>query len=312
MINISNNRLQIILSNTNKALAKAIKSASPQELEVINKNRDLRSVLQSLLKENPEQTASNKTLLQLLKENPTLKNLGSLSSTIKELLNSLKSQKNPLPMEKTLKDFLIDIKEISETSLKNKIVNSGVFLESKLKNAQNPQQIKDIISNDLKSILLRANEEVVNSSLPNKTEILKHIDKLSTQIDYYQLLSHLSNSSVLYLPLSWDALKEGNISLKKAQDDKFYCDIELTLEKYGDILLRLVVFEKNQINIVIDSQNNDFKNIIKENLSLLRSALTKANLSPREIRLLDTNKKTSSSQYEESGDSLKLGFEVKV
>ncbi len=313
MISISSNKkLDIILPNTNKALNEVLKSATPKQLETITQNKDLKSVINSLLQESSANSKSDKALLLLLKNNPTLKDLGNVSTTIKDLLNSIKSEKNPLPVQKVLKEALVDIKQLNESSLKSKITNSGVFLESKLKNAQNTQNIKEIISNDLKAVLLQASEEVAKSSHPNQAEILKHMDKLSLQIDYYQLMSHLSNSSSLYLPFSWDALEEGNIKLKKAEDDKFYCDIELKLKEYGELKLRLVLYEENQLNIQIHSDNTDLQTIVKENISLLRSALIESHITPREIRILDATKTSVPSPYENSLDEINVGFEVKA
>lgn len=648
MINIhANKQLDIILPNTNKALKEVLKGATPKELEVLTKSKDLKSVLNSILKGTSQSSASDKILLQLIKNNPTLKDLGNVSSTIKDLLNSMQTKheatpvekilnkfvsdlnklskettnktqntqsnvqtpqtklndtlkslqvivekspsfpirslsseikqmlnnevlKNPasptnppttqslaqlsktiesvvrglqsnindvdpkalkelvnnlptdktksaLPIEKVLKEFLGDIKQLSsEGSLKSKITDSGVFLESKLKNAQNPQvelrdtlkslqvlvekssiypvksldkhiqtllnnetvknasnntlaqpladdkkaitqvlkgvekivetlqsnlkegdatttktfntlieklqhqmqpklmtpenfklssvqetmqqllpqlsqstlpeakglldalvkilkitpttpvtqlsqnkdiqtmqsslqtlkgamskadplfskevglllnklsslgnaqnlsnsqNIKDIISNDLKSLLLKTANEIANSSHPNQAEILKHTDKLLLQIDYYQLMSHLSNSSSLYLPFSWDSLEEGNINLKKGEDEKFYCDIELKLKEYGELSLRLVLYEENQLNIKILSDNDEFKKIIKENIASLRSALIESNITPREIRLQDATKEIPTSAYENSDENINVGFEIKA
>ncbi|WP_373001422.1 flagellar hook-length control protein FliK [Sulfurimonas sp.] len=655
MINISGNKqLDIILPNTNKALKEVLKGATPKELEVLTKSKDLKSVVNSLLNESAKSSASDKVLLQLLKNNPTLKDLGNVSTTIKELLNSIKANQDPLPMEKilskfisdmkklsdlmpndkpatsnkntnaqssqthqselkdtlkslltlvdkspsfpvkslgtelknlinnealknpvnppstqslaqlskgidtvlrtlqsnikdvdlsslkdslnssisdktkttlpiekVLKEFLTDIKQLgNDGTLKSKITDSGVFLESKLKNAQNPQvelkdtlkalqvlvekssvypvkvlgkhietmlnsetlknasntsltqtmtddkkaltqlvkglekivdtlktnikegdvtttktfntlleklqhqmqpklltpenfklsaiqetmqqlvpmlnksalpeakglldalvkilqiapnttleqftdkkmaqelqnamqplrasmskadplfskdiglllnklnsmasaqnlsaqnNIKEILANDLKSLLLQTSNEVAKSSHPNQAEILKNLDKLALQIDYYQLMSHLSNSSSLYLPFSWDALEQGNINLKKGEEDKFYCDIELKLKEYGELSLRLVLYEENQINIQIHSDNEEFKKIIKENISSLRSALIEAHITPREIRLLDATKKAPTSPYEapseKMSDGINVGFEIKA
>ncbi|MDA3909654.1 MAG: flagellar hook-length control protein FliK [Sulfurimonas sp.] len=655
MINISGNKqLDIILPNTNKALKEVLESATPKELEIITKSKDLKSVVNSLLNESAKSSASDKVLLQLLKNNPTLKDLGNVSTTIKELLNSIKANQDPLliekiltkfisdmkklsdlipndkntnaqldsklqslqtpqnelknilksllaiveksssfvvkslgseiknlinnealksstnppstqslaqlskgietvlrtlssnikdvdlsslkdalnslvtektkiplPIEKVLKEFLGDIKQLgSDGALKSKITDSGIFLESKLKNAQNPQlelketlkslqllvekssvypvkvlskhietmlssetlknasntsltktlpddkkaltqlvkgiekivetlqanlkvgdvtttksfntlleklehqvqsklmtpenfklasiqenmqqlvpmlnksalpeakglldalvkilqttpntslqeftnkkipqelqntmqplkdamgkadplfskdiglllnklnslntaqklsydnNIKEILENDLKSLLLKTGSEVAKSSHPNQAEILKNLDKLALQIDYYQLMSHLSNSSLLYLPFSWDALEKDNINLKKAEEDKFFCDIELKLKEYGELNLRLVLYEENQLNIQIHSDNDEFKKIIKENIPFLRSALIESHITPREIRLLDSTKKVPSSPYEahskEMSDGINIGFEIKA
>ncbi len=326
MINLSANskQLDILLPNTNRALAEVLKNATPKQLELLSQNRDIKSILNSLLTQSSQNSSNDKALLDLLRNNPTLKALGSATDNIKELLQSVKGDqvngkarenalgyKTPLPIEQTLKNFLTNIKDLSEPALKQKFENSGVFLESKLKNATT-KNIKEIISNDLKSILLQASEEIASSSNPNKTDILKQVDKLLLQIDYHQLLSHLSNSSSLYIPFSWEQLQEGHIELKKDKENRFYCDIDLKLKEYGELNLKLTLYDENQLNIQIYSDSSDLKELIKENISSLRSALIESQITPREIRLFDSVKKADISPYENSDKPIDLGFEVKV
>lgn len=520
MVNLSvNKQLDIVMPNTNKALAVVLEQATPKELATLSKDKDLKSIMDSILKNSAQNSSSDKTLLNLAKNNPTLKDLGNVSSTIKDLINTIKLDKNPLPVETTLKNFLVDIKDLSEPLLKQKLENSGIFLESKLKNVQNPQlelksllaaldksiaksdiftvkvlrekisellnnpalkdasnaaltqnlkddpnalkqlskgvsnilatlqeqikggdainsknvaaqlsklehlldpkllsaenfklssikdslnrlstqlsqsknpeakslldsiikilgslksieqnslnafldkkmpqelrnlteslkglinksdavfskettsltdklthfsnpqklatqeNVKDILSQDLKAILSKAGEEISKSSHPHQADLLKQIDKLALQVDYYQLVSHLSNSSSLYLPFSWDSLEEGNINLKKDKDDKFYCDIDLKLKEYGELKLKMVLYEKNQLNIQIYSNSAELKDIIKENVGMLRSALIENEITPREIRLFNTIKKSVTSPYESSYKDIDMGFEVKA
>jgi len=425
MININTNKtLNIILPNTNKALKEVLQSASPTELEKLSTGKDLKSILNTLLKDSSQNSPGDKTLLSLLKNNPTFKELGSITSSVKELHQLLKQDKNPLPLEKQLGTFLSDIKDISEKSLTSKIQNSGIFLESKLKNAKTPaveikqllndlsktlqdtklpnvklintqlrellssdlfknisnkelltntkvdistltelskkvqntteqlqqrisstldksinsndvlfskdtsrtlgkinllnkpeqlqtqMQVKEMLSQDLKAILLKTHEEISASSHPNRQDLLKHIDKLSLQIDYHQLLSHLSNATSLYVPYSWEALEDGNITIKKAKDDKFFTDIELQLKEYGALKLRLGMFEGNQLNINISAESSEFKEILKDNMSTLRKQLHSAGIITNTIRFLDDVKSTSS--YESNLGELAVGFEVKA
>ena len=543
MINISDfKQLGIILPNTNKALQRVLTEATHKELEAITQGKDLKTVLGNILKQSAATPDANKDLLQIVKENPTLKNLGDVSTSIKDLLTSLKSDKNPLPLEKVLENFLSNIKDVKNTPLKQKLDNSGIFLESKLKDVQNPQlelkntlislvknlqnatsptsrlianeakillnsevlrsvktpnletkisnfesiktandnpkalaqlsssieklitslkstlskadsihtpvlaktleqlqhklepkvltsenfklqpikeslqvistqlqksftmeskslmasldkilqvlksiepaptnpatpkaslesfleknvpkmitnlsediksliqkadpifhkdtvsilnkleslntpqklhpqnNVKEIMTNDLKAVLLQAGEEVAKSNHPNQAEISKHIDKLSLQIDNYQLLSHLSNGTSLYLPYSWDMMEEGNIQMKKSDDDKFYCDIYLKLKEFGEVNLKLTLYDKNQLNLHIYSSNKAFKNLIQENISLLRSALIETQITPREIRIHEPKTNAaSSSPYKQVASSgyeseIHMGFEVK-
>jgi len=425
MININTNKtLNIILPNTNKALKEVLQTASPTEIEKLSMGKDLKSILNNLLKESSNNSTADKTLLSLIKNNPTFKELGSITSSVKELHQLLKQDKNPLPLEKQLRTFLSDIKDISEKSLTSKIKNSGIFLESKLKNIETPRveikqllselskslqetklpnvklintqlkellssdlfknisqgellkntkvdlstltelskkvqntteqlhqrinsnldksinpndilfskdtktalgkintlnkpellqnqtQLKEMLSHDIKAILLKTHEEINASNHPNKQELLKHIDKLSLQIDYHQLVSHLSNATSLYIPYSWEALEDGNISLKKAKDNKFFTDIELQLKEYGSLKLRLGMFESNQLNINISAENSEFKEILKSNLPMLRQQLHSVGIMTNEIRFLDDTKTASS--YDTHLSELAVGFEVKA
>lgn len=425
MININTSKsLNIILPNTNKALKEVLDSASPKEFKALSLGKDLASVLDTILKQSNQNPTQDKVLLNLVKNNPTLKDLGNVSSTIKELLQALKQDKNPLPLEKVLQSFLSDIKDVSEKSLKTKIENSGLFLENKIKNLQTPKeelksalselsktlqdtklpnikalntqlkeilssdifkntnssdilgktkidltllsevskkvqvlidkvtvsmssvvdksiapkdvvftkevttlvnklqllnkpeqllsttQIKEMFQGDLKAVLLKTHEEINNSNHPNKQELLKHIDKLTLQIDYHQLVSHLSNATSLYLPYSWDALEDGNISIKRLKDDSFFTDIELQLKEYGELNIRLGMFESNQLNINIKTQNSEFKNILQENMPQLRQQLASAGIVAKEIRFLDDNK--TATTYESLLKDIALGFEVKA
>jgi len=425
MINLSvAKQLSIILPNTNKALAEVLKTATPKELETLTKGKDLNTILNSLLKQSAQTPSQNKTLLTLLKNNPTLKDLGNVTSTIKDLHQVIKQDKNPIPLEKTLEKFISNIKDMSEKSVKTKLENSGVFLESKIKNVESPKvelkqlmqdltkvlestklpnvklintqikellsadifknisnkelttpvkvdiqllteltkkvqtvvekvtqrqesqvdksiskndvlfskettnllgkitllnkpeklqvqtQLKELFSNDLKAVLLKTHDELSNSQHPNKQEILKHIDKLSLQIDYYQLSSHLSNASSLYIPYSWEALEDGNITLKSVKDDKFFCDIELNLKEYGELKLRLGMFEKNQLNINITAQSEELQKILQENMPELKKQLVSVGIMPRDIRFLSDTSKVNS--YASSSQDLAMGFEVKA
>ena len=190
MINLLlNKQLDIIVPNTNKALALVLKEASPNELETISKDKDLKSILNSLLQGSAQSSHGDKTLLELAKNNPTLKDFGNVTSTVKDLLNTLKSEKNPLPIETTLKNFLIDIKELSEPLLKEKIQNSGVFLESKLKNVQNPQV-------ELKNLLVSLEKNIAKIDTPNAKLLNQNIKELLSN----PILRDASNAALLQTP----------------------------------------------------------------------------------------------------------------
>ena len=452
-------QLQIILPNTNKALAKVLENLSSKDFQTLSKGKDLGSVMQTLLKESAAEPKQNKLLLDLVKSNPTLSKLGNVTTLLKELTQTLKTtqetlktapsqvktedgakesskaqtttkqlQHNTTPqkelsttlqkLQDVTQKFQTNIKEIQPNNLQIKLQNSGVFLESKIKNftpplqdlkttltqlstqLQNskipmakqidiqitqllksdiftkntpapttktlaqlttqltkllmqlektlqapveksmhphdtlftketqktlthlhklnkPQQLQpqqktqEFFTQDLKAQLLKAHEEIDKSQLPQKQELLKHIDKLTLQIDYHQLLSHLSSGSSLYIPYTWEELEDGNIFLQKTKNGKFFCDIELELKEYGSLKLRLGMFEKNHIDINITAQNQEFKELLQENIAELKKQLTSVGIIPQSIRFLDENKDICSA-YAPNADRLEMGFEVKA
>jgi hypothetical protein len=413
-------QLSIILPNTNKALSQVLNDLGTKETATLTQSKDLNSIINTLFKESSQNTTQDKALLELLKNNPTLKNLGNVSKDIKELLKLIKTpsqEQKQTHLEKTLESVLSNVKDIQQSDVKSKIQNSGVFLESTLKNTkpalenlkttltqlsksldttqlpqlkelntqiknilssdffkntntqdiklltnltqeikkpmesiqktlnssfdktlspkdtvftkefkvifdklqllnkpqelQNATQTKEQLSQDLKATLLKSHEEISNSNNPLKQEILKAIDKLTLQIDYHQLVSHLSNASSLYIPYAWDQLEDGNITLKSAKNKKFFCDIELQLKDYGELKLRLGMFEQNQLSINIDTKNDDFRALLKKNIGLLKEQLFSVGIHPQNINFIE-EKTAPTDIYNEYSKNLDIGFEVKA
>ena len=414
--------LDIILSNTNKALGKVLEDITPDDFKKLSEGKDLKSVLDSFMKDSSKSASSDKLLLNLLKNNPTLKELASSTQPLKDLSSSLKNENSMNELKTKIDTFLKDIKDITKNSLENKINNSGILLESNIKNLKTPQnelknlllditkqleptkldniktilndiknllssdtfknisntallsnatldeksltamtqkvsqitekltqqlssafdksispndplftkefkeklqnvvklntpenlqthkEAKELFSNDMKATLLKAQDDISNSNIPNKTEILKQVDKLLLQIDYHQLISHLSNATSLYLPYSWDALEDGKLSIKNNKDGRFFTDIELTLKEYGTLKLRLGLFEKNQLNINITTESPQLKEQLKENLPELKKQLFSVGIQPKDIRFLDDKM----SGYDTLNATLNVGFEAKA
>ena len=311
MIHLSQNaarNLEIILPNTNKALALALKNTTPEQLQNLTQTKDLSTLLNSILKQNSTtDEMQNRALLELLKNNPTLKSLSNAVPNIKTLLALVKDDSNFTKLEQTLQSFLTNIKDIDPKELHKKFQSSGVFLENRLTKSPNP---KKVLASDLKALLLQTDEQLSNAaSTPTTDKILKQIDKLILQIDYHQLLSHLSNGSSLYIPYSWDALQEGNINIKKMKNKNYCCDIHLNLKEYGELDLRLILTNERQLTITMTSQSKELKEIILQNMQILKKQLSNAALVTKDIRFID---KQENFYDDKVLDSLAMGFEVKV
>lgn len=172
--------------------------------------------------------------------------------------------------------------------------------------------MRENLSHDVKALLLQVGDEVQKAALPNTSDIMKQLDKLMMQIDYYQLMSHLSSSSALYMPFVWEELEEGSLVFKKGKDDNFYCEINLQLKEYGELNLMLVLYDENQINIRAYTEKPELKAKLIEQMPILRSALTGVDIMPRQIRIFEMKEDEKSNGYGEQGSSMDLGFEVKV
>jgi hypothetical protein len=295
MINTQNfgyKELKLILPNTNKALAEVLKSATPQQMQTLSQEKTLESLLQNIFQETLQNNTQDKTLLKLLQNNPTFKSLSNMQESLKSLHVSIPKETQ---LHQTLSSFLQNIEKIAPDELQNKLENSGILLESKLKNEQE-------IQNDLKALLLKAQNEITDP------KILKHIDKILLQIDYYQLSSYLANAQTLFIPYSWDLLEDGHLSIKQTKNEENICDIELTLKEYGSLKIRLGLFEKNQLYITLNAQSKELKTLLEENIDILKKQLINTNLIPKSISFVEEKKSTYNTPEKE----LRCGFEVNV
>ena len=305
---IAEKNLKLLMPSTNKALALALKSASPAQLQTLTQVKDLSTLLSSILKQNSTTNEEqNNILLSLLKNNPTLKSLANATPDIKALLQLLKQNKQAPQLQKTLQNMLTDVKDINPKELHSKLKMTGILLENQLKKNDNP---KELLLNDLKALLSKTHDELSNRLNSAKSqEILKHIDKLNLIIDYSQLVSHLSNAASFYLPYSWDVLKEGEINIKQMKNKTSLCDIHLELQEYGAIDLRLALFEKNQLTMNITTESQTLKTLILDNMHILKKQLSNAAIIPKEIRFVEGKKTMYDAMVY---DNLAMGFEVKA
>ena len=154
-------------------------------------------------------------------------------------------------------------------------------------------------------------DDINNSSVGK--ESLKHIDKLLTQIDYHQLLSLSTNSNHVYLPFIWDMLEDGNISMKELKEDKFFCEINLTLKDMGDIKILLSLYDENKLDITLYANKYEFKEFFRNELPQLKQAINKVSLILTNIKILDLEEKQQKVEnvYINTQD-LSLGLNIRV
>ena len=410
-------KISILMPHQNKALSLALLQATPQQLELLQEGKDLKSIVSSLFQAKITHTKSDQVLLDILKGSNAFKQFGNFTQELKNVIATLKTEASLAPKLAQLENSLQSITILNAPILKDKVANSGIFMESKIASAavavqtisetlqklqqaliqtnhgeaknisqslaeflehpvfqkageeiasariliksiqtltdaverillkidpQTPHQAEAVekihvnikhltaftkpeqlliqtqlektLSHDVKSQLMQLSDEIKTLTTPPSNDIQTQIDKLITHIDYHQLLSHLDGSNALYFPFSWDMLEEGSLSFKKREEKKFYCEVHLQLKEYGKIDLMMALYEGNQLEIQIHTENPEFKTLIQEHLSTLRALLTQAGINPRAIRVYDAteSRTASASAYTPEDSDLQSGFEIKV
>ncbi len=231
-------------------------------------------------------------------------NVNNLILNLKESITNFSANKNNL----ILQNSIIKTIDKLENIINNFQIN--VPLLNDITKSDNP------LRNDMKTILLRMQEELINKTDPKSIDNLKQIDKMLMQVEYYQLLSITSNTNSVYIPFLWDMLEEGYLSMKKLDKEKFYCEINLSLKEFGQTQLLLSLYDKNKIDLTIYASQNSFKKLLKENSLKLKQALNSVDLIPVNFKIIDLKKENEEDKEIKKVNSFKqdidIGFGINI
>ena len=235
-------------------------------------------LLENLLK-TPDLFIKNENLQTLIQSNT----LNTFSSNFAS---------NLTPVLTTLKESLENLNP-NKHQLQNNISNLIIKIENLIQEQINNPKIDSKLNDDIKSTLLQMQDELASKTDLKSGDLTKQIDKLLTQIDFYQLNSLVSNSNYVYIPFFWQMLEDGNILMKKTDEEKFFCQINLTLKDFGKVDLMLGLYDKNKLDMTIYAQREHFKTTIRDNMQKLKIALNNVDLIPVNIKLLDMKEENS-------------------
>lgn len=304
-ISTSLNQLKNILNEASLTESKISNNAviNTNTKENINlQTKELLTQIKNEIVQNPV-LQTNKSIMPILEnllkmDNLFAKNEGLINQPILSNISTFTSNfsSNITPLLTNLKDTLENL-EPNNTHLQNQISKFIEKIEDIIKELSNPATHKNQTQNldeDMKSILLKMQDELASKTDVKSQELSKQVDKLLTQIDYQQLLSLSSNSNSVYIPFLWDMLEDGNISMKKADEDKFYCQINLTLKDFGKVDLMLALYDKNKLDLTVYAQREHFKTAIRDNMQQLKIALNSVDLIPVNVKLLDLKEENKS------------------
>jgi hypothetical protein len=209
----------------------------------------------------------------------------SVGEKLQQVVNVLKSE---LSVKVSNIDSHIEMSKLTQglkDSLDLAIKDKKLVLNQPLQTSLNP---KDEIVKDVKANLLQLKDELSKSGDLTAKDVLPKIDKVLTNINYYQLTSYSMGANVLYLPLLWEGLDEGQVSIKKLKKNRFFCEINLKLKEFGKIDLLVMLFDNVSVNISIFTQSDEFLSRIRDNLQFLRQGISSVGLVPSNIYLYDS------------------------
>jgi hypothetical protein len=289
MINLNTDaRLNIILPNTNKALAEAIKNATPEQLSQLKEGKDVKSLLTSIFQDKITSTKSDTVLLDILKNSTAFKNMGSLTDNLQSLLKELKTSPELSPKTAALETFLKNTTTMDGTTLKNQIANSGIFMESKFATAlqkipdltQTLEQLRTILTkspqNEAKLLQNQISSLLENPILSTASQDLKSAISLTNTLNKVTENLHtlLSKSDPLYS-------KEVSVLAQKLDQFSAAQEIKTTLSQlYGTLLSSKAI----DTNTLLDSIEKLLKNLkdapteeLKTFTQQLKSAINEGN-----------------------------------
>ena len=260
--------------------------------------KELLTQIKNDIIQNPNMI-QNKNILPMIDNLLKMDNLFSKNDTIQNFLANSNSSgnlstftsnfaSNLSPLLTTLKESLESLNP-NNTHLQNhltKLVDKVEHIIQDLATTPNGK-LDTKVSEDMKTVLLQMQDELASKTDPKSLEVAKQVDRLLTQIDLHQLTSLVSNSNYVYLPFFWEMLEDGSIEMKQKDEEKFFCQINLTLKDFGKVDLMLGLYDKNKLDLTIYAQREHFKTAIRENMQQLKIALNSVELIPVNVKLLD-------------------------
>lgn len=306
----------MIESKTENLVQKTLTQTQTSETENINSANNIKSLINNQVKEllnqikqdltQNQNIIQNKNILTLIDKLISLPDLFSKSeailnsvqnSNISNFSNNFATNLNPLLT--ALKESLqaINPKNIEIQNQINSLIKKVENIIQEYTNNQldNPKDNQKL-DNDFKSILLKMQDEVAQKTDIKSQDSLKTINNLLTQIDMQQLTSLVSNSNFVYIPFFWEMLEDGTVEIKEKEEDKFFCQIKLTLKDFGKIDLMLSMYDENKLDMTIYAQREHFKVTLRDNLQKLKLALNEANIIPMNVKLLDMKEESENKE----------------
>ena len=300
---VSGNKVQLTIGNqTLIATSKTpIQETGTIQVKVNQVKPDLQLVIVSPQNKQTASTPTTQTLQAAYRQ------FIPLQAPLTQVFQQITLLQSLPPSLQTPVQQLLDLvsksnQSISGDTLKQKLANSGLFLESKLSSGKT----LDISSvrNDVKAQILQLQQQV--SAIQQQTSS-SALTKLATLLD--QALSRITvqqiqmfenpNITPLEIPFERDKKADNDqIEIRKnKQEDKdnWEAYIDLTLPQ-GLLSVKLRLSEENELDSYIWTETEELKNIVENDINILKELLVSNEINLKTM-LISPNKpkKTDSS-----------------
>ncbi len=277
-----------------------------------------------LLKNAPEQMVAKVfPMMEALLQNPQMTGT-QIQTPLTTAMSGLSLEEQLLLVTNRLKQEIIQLEP--QTPKLASFVEKSVQIEHKIFSLLKPEvflapEVMQKLSinpsdaqilSDIKGILTSLGDKLVASTNPNATNALETTQKLLTQIEYHQLVSYVGSSTHLYIPFTWDGLKEGSMMMKQTKDDAFHCQIDLDLEQYGKINMMLLLSGENIIDMTIATQKSELRDKVSEHVSDLKKALNEVGIITQSVRLMEYKEERVKKKEYFADDTLNFGINITI
>ena len=193
------------------------------------------------------------------------------------------------PINQLLDQMLKSGTPLSGKELKNRLEQSGLFLESKLKNSEQPK-----VQNDLKATLLSLKQQAdalqVKSPAPQLTQLASLLTKAINRLTVQQLQLY-ENPMVTPLELPIERNKgvhKNTLEFRQNQNTspaswELLMDIDLP---QGELFTKLLMNPKGEINCIFWCETPALESLIKEELDVLNQQFLDHELPVKTIQIV--------------------------
>ncbi len=300
----------------NKAVEEALHHLPLQARSEMGTTANFKDILAQLLLSGNTDSSAQLQLLNVLKNSAAFKQMGSFANELKQLIALMAAVEGTEAFMQIAQRFLMKPGGDDGAALKAQLASSGLLFEANIALALKADDVNtELLSrqwrHDLKAQLLLLSTKI--SHLPDtvRHEVQQLIDRLLFKIDYYQLLSSLSSGTALFVPYDFSHLKEGEMFIRRGDDQALYCDIRLDLKQFGALRIMLSLEQKRHLSIHFHCEAAALRSLLDTRAKELKAMLFASGMVAESVRFFVGLPKEE-EHYVNLGDQHSAGFEYKV